>query len=457
MKENEKRGAPRIPYITEVVCEGAGTRLIARTSDLSASGVFIHSKLCCEPGSILRVKFVVNSAQIETVGEVCYSMPQVGMGIRFIDLKPEDLEVIETYISRRSEDGAVSINTGSPHITPSGVGPVDELLGGLDRGHLYLAHGDASGKSLFGIQFLIEGLRNGQRGALITTQARVDAVRRFTRLSYDCLADIRRGSLVLFRSSPDLGDHVLELGRLEPLLRELEPVLAVSCPDRIVFDPVNNLLSGRNLDDVNARADELSVWLRSFGATVVLVANGESVGVIESLTPLVKESFRFGVRESRDRVIRFIAFEKSASIPDQTVRVDPSRGISLVEHQQTDGQADQDLQVKSATDRAEPDTPETAEIDSGSRVPSASTAELSEADSGVSGFNPAPSDSPGASQSGPLATGADASTESTVDSAEQKAVVAHEEPGNAFFAMLNELHSFVSSLDPDGADKDGVP
>jgi KaiC/GvpD/RAD55 family RecA-like ATPase len=334
MKKNEKRGAPRVPYISEVVCEGAGTRLIARTSDLSVSGVFIHSKLCCEPGSILRLKFSVTSTEIETIGEVCYSIPQIGMGVRFLDLKPDYHTVISTLIEKQCGDGeSEKNNIQGRRIIPSGVEPVDKLLGGLERGQLYLAHGEASGKSLFGIEFLIEGLRNGQHGALITTHLRVDAVRRFARLGYDCLGDIRRGSLVLFKYSPDISEDVLRLRHLEPLLRELEPVLDKSSPERMVLDPVNNLLAGRNQDDVTARSDELAVWVRSFGATVVLVANGENCGVIESLTPSVKESFRFGVKESCDRVIRYIAFEKTLVIPDQAVRVDPSRGIFLLEDQ----------------------------------------------------------------------------------------------------------------------------
>src|SRR4030095_9339757 len=101
----------------------------------------------------------------------------------------------------------------------------------------------------------------------------VGAVRRFARLGYECLGDIRRGNVVLFRSSPDLDDQVLRLGHLEPLLRDLEPVLAKSSPERIVFDPVNGLLAGNRQEDIASRAKELAVWLRSFGATVVLVAN----------------------------------------------------------------------------------------------------------------------------------------------------------------------------------------
>src|SRR6185437_9238761 len=141
MTDKDKRGAPRVPYISEVVCEGPGTRLIARTIDLSASGVFIHSQLCCEAGSILKLKFFVASTAIETTGEVCYSLPQIGMGVRFLDLKPEYRDAIETLIeSHRALAESHNIKAPGRSIIASGVEPVDKLMGGLDRGHLYLAH-----------------------------------------------------------------------------------------------------------------------------------------------------------------------------------------------------------------------------------------------------------------------------------------------------------------------------
>ena len=51
------------------------------------------------------------------------------------------------------------METKAPNLIPCGIEPVDELLGGLERGQLYLVHGEAAGKSLFGIKFLIEGLK----------------------------------------------------------------------------------------------------------------------------------------------------------------------------------------------------------------------------------------------------------------------------------------------------------
>ena len=411
MKQREKRGAPRVPYVSEVVCEGTGTRLIARTSDLSASGVFINSKRCCEAGSILRLTFSVTSTQIETIGAVCYSIPHIGMGVRFLDLKPEYEDAIESLIqSQRGQGDCKKVKTQGRDTIPSGVEPVDKLLGGLERGHLYLAHGDASGKSLFGIEFLIEGLKRGKRGVFITSHSREDAVRRFAGLGYDCLEDIRSGALLLFKYSYDIVDQVLQQHHLEPLLRELGPTLDESPPERIVFDSVNNLLACAKQDDVTARAEELAAWVRSFGATVVLVTNGESCGVIDSLMRSVRESFRFEVKKISDRLVRFIAFEKSG-IPAQAVRVDPSRGISLLEHQRANEPSNEEFGM----------TPETPTGPEAGRRNDEEEEPVSEA--------------------------------RTLDNAKN---VANEEARDAFFAMLDELKSFASAPDPDVSERENA-
>jgi KaiC/GvpD/RAD55 family RecA-like ATPase len=446
MKEQEKRGAPRVAYVSDVVCEGEGTRLIARTSDISVSGVFIHSKLCCDAGSLLQLKFEIAATHIETVGEVCYSIPQVGMGVRFLDLKPEFRNAIAGLIEAQEDDSRTSAAHGR-RITPSGVEPVDQLLGGLERGHLYLAHGDTAGKSLFGIQFLLEGLQNGQRVALITANLRVDAVRRFARLGYDCLGDIRLGNLVLFRSSPDLDDQVLRLGHLEPLLRDLEPVLAKSSPERIVFDPVNGLLAGNRQEDIASRAKELAVWLRSFGATVVLVANGENCDVIDSLIPAVKESFRFGVKENSDRVVRFIAFEKSPQLADQAVRVDPSRGISLLQVQTTGELLSQDPSPRvdsSSGPLDDSDTQIFSEIEEAIQsVEQTSTGDL---------LIPSPEET---HTGGGLESNFNQDMGSLPSAyADQYRVDESEEACNEFFAMLDELQSFASSPDLEVTEKE---
>src|ERR1043165_3474292 len=136
------------------------------------------------------------------------------------------------------------------NLIPSGIEPVDKLIGGLESGHLYLAHGEAAGKSLFGIKFLIEGLKRGENGALVIRYSPEDAVRRFARLGYDCLEDVYRGRLVILEYSDDIIQKIGKLRELTPVLRELEWLLGETRPKRLIFDPVASVLAGSegNLD-----------------------------------------------------------------------------------------------------------------------------------------------------------------------------------------------------------------
>lgn len=217
----------------------------------------------------------------------------------------------------------------SGNLIVSGIEPIDELLGGLERGQLYLVHGEGSGKSLFGIKFLIEGLKQGENGALVIRYSPEDAVRRFARLGYDCLDDVYSGRLVILEYSDDIIQKLGKLRQLTPVLRELEWLLGETSPERLIFDPVANVLAGSE-GSFDARAREFADWARSFGGTVVLIDNGANQEIIENFKPLVAESFRLDVRGTGDRASGFIAFENSPAIPDQAIEVDPSRGVFLL-------------------------------------------------------------------------------------------------------------------------------
>ena len=216
----------------------------------------------------------------------------------------------------------------SPNLIPSGIEPIDKLMGGLQNGQLYLVHGEASGKSLFGIKFLIEGLKRGENGALVIRYSPEDAVRRFARLGYDCLEDVYSGRLVILEYSDDIIQQISRLRELTPVLRELEWLLGETRPQRLIFDPFTSLVAGEG--DLRSRVREFTGWASSFGATVIFIANGGD-DVVEAIKPHTAEIFRFEVREVKDHATRFVAFEKSTTIPDHAIEVDPSRGIFLLE------------------------------------------------------------------------------------------------------------------------------
>jgi hypothetical protein len=186
--------------------------------------------------------------------------------------------------------------------------------------------------------------------------------------------------------------------------------------------------------------------LRSFGTTVVLVANGENCDVIDSLIPAVKESFRFGVKEDSDRVVRFIAFEKSSQLADQAVRVDPSRGISLLQGQTT-GDLSED--------------PSSKEDSSSSPLDGSDTEIYSEIERAIQSVEQTAtgdlliSSSEQADHGGGIGSNSNHDTDSSPSAyADQYRVDESEEACNEFFAMLDELQSFASSPDLEVAEKE---
>ncbi|HEX8087472.1 MAG TPA: DUF4388 domain-containing protein [Blastocatellia bacterium] len=94
----DRRDAKRVGYLCEVECEGDGVRLASRINDLSVTGAFIDSMTSYAPGTILRLRFRIKNIPIEAECEVRYGMQQMGMGVRFLNLKPEYQTVIEHLV-----------------------------------------------------------------------------------------------------------------------------------------------------------------------------------------------------------------------------------------------------------------------------------------------------------------------------------------------------------------------
>ncbi len=98
-KKQDRRTSKRISYVCEVECEGAGLSCLAtRINDLSTTGAFIESLTCYAPGTHLRLRFRINETMIETSADVRFTMPQMGMGVRFLGMEPEHHEVLESLV-----------------------------------------------------------------------------------------------------------------------------------------------------------------------------------------------------------------------------------------------------------------------------------------------------------------------------------------------------------------------
>jgi hypothetical protein len=99
LTNKDRRTAKRISYLCEVECEGAElNRLATRINDLSMTGAFIDSLTCYAPGTQLRLRFRIQDVLIEAAAEVRYTMPQMGMGVRFLGVEPDDLSALQSLV-----------------------------------------------------------------------------------------------------------------------------------------------------------------------------------------------------------------------------------------------------------------------------------------------------------------------------------------------------------------------
>jgi hypothetical protein len=100
----ERRAAKRVSYPCEVECEGSGiSRLATRINDVSITGAFIDCRSSFPVGSTVTMRYRVRSTQVIADAEVRYCMPQIGMGVRFLNLKPEYLDAIQSVVEEAAK------------------------------------------------------------------------------------------------------------------------------------------------------------------------------------------------------------------------------------------------------------------------------------------------------------------------------------------------------------------
>jgi PilZ domain len=98
----DKRSDPRVPIIAvaEVVEVATGTRLSARTSDLSRTGCYIDTLNPTPSKTVVRVRLSHAGEELELPGRIVYVSPGLGMGVRFDeDLSPAQVSVLNRWIA----------------------------------------------------------------------------------------------------------------------------------------------------------------------------------------------------------------------------------------------------------------------------------------------------------------------------------------------------------------------
>ena len=99
MNTGDQRRSRRVIYYSEALVEGLDVGgAMARVSDLSTSGAFIASRTVMPPGTLTKLTFRVRYREIQVTVAVRYAIPEIGMGVRFVNLSQEDRALIEEVV-----------------------------------------------------------------------------------------------------------------------------------------------------------------------------------------------------------------------------------------------------------------------------------------------------------------------------------------------------------------------
>jgi len=101
----ERRDDPRIKIKApvEIYVEGNTMPLRSATSDLSLHGCYIESMFPFPVGTAVELKLRLNGTLL-VLGEVVTSDPQVGNGIHFSKMLPEDIEELRAFLEAAEKE-----------------------------------------------------------------------------------------------------------------------------------------------------------------------------------------------------------------------------------------------------------------------------------------------------------------------------------------------------------------
>ena len=103
----ERRRAPRYQLIAdaEVTELQSGTRLRAKTGDLSLGGCFLDMLNPPPEGTLIQVTIRHANNTFTAFGKVVFLFPNLGMGVVFTRVRADQSEILQEWVSELSHVG----------------------------------------------------------------------------------------------------------------------------------------------------------------------------------------------------------------------------------------------------------------------------------------------------------------------------------------------------------------
>lgn len=109
MAGDERRNAPRLPFLTEVKIDRV---IVGRASDVSARGLFLETLTPYAVGATLNLALQVDSEPIEAETRVVFADPGVGIGLEFKRLSAAVRHRLDAALHRMAKAGQAVPSSG---------------------------------------------------------------------------------------------------------------------------------------------------------------------------------------------------------------------------------------------------------------------------------------------------------------------------------------------------------
>ena len=111
IQQSERRENERAPLAAhvEILEKSSDASIKGRVSDLSLGGCYADTLNAFAEGTKVRVRIEHDLKSVELDGEVRFTQPGLGMGIRFQDVKPEQTKIMARWLALRDECASHSV------------------------------------------------------------------------------------------------------------------------------------------------------------------------------------------------------------------------------------------------------------------------------------------------------------------------------------------------------------
>jgi c-di-GMP-binding flagellar brake protein YcgR len=105
----ERRRYPRIraKVPIELICSGAAP-MRTSTDEISVCGCYVETMFTMDVGTKLTIKLSISGETLNLSGAVVTKYPQVGNGIDFTQMHPDDSRKLGEFIAEHKEEDNVS-------------------------------------------------------------------------------------------------------------------------------------------------------------------------------------------------------------------------------------------------------------------------------------------------------------------------------------------------------------